>query len=198
MALIEDFFLSLDGRWKPAGREPITLQLIGSAALILQSDYFRGTNDGDILESHDIVPDIKQALLELAGRGSDIHRQTRLFLDFVPRGMPFLPARPVFHTLSQPPLKNFRVEVLDIHDVVLSKLARFNADDAGDIRAMVERDLLDHARLASRFQAAVDRYALDARAPDVPGYLKNLRTVERDLLGVPASHIQFPPEYGLE
>jgi hypothetical protein len=33
-----------------------------------------------------------------------------------------------------------KVEVLDVNDVVLSKLARFHSDDINDIRAMAERN----------------------------------------------------------
>lgn len=35
---------------------------------------------------------------------------------------------------------------------------------------------------------------IDARAPDVPRYLKNLHKVERDILGVTPSDIELPPE----
>ena len=83
---------------------------------------------------------------------------------------------------------------LDIVDVALSKLKRYSSDDANDIRAMADLNLLDHARLVARFAAAADRFSIDARAPDVPRYLKNLHKVERDILGVPPSEIELPPE----
>ena len=51
MALIKEFLTEIDAKWKPIGGEPILLQVIGSAALMLQCDYERGTKDGDVLEA---------------------------------------------------------------------------------------------------------------------------------------------------
>jgi hypothetical protein len=41
-------------------------------------------------------------------------------------------------------LAHFRIEVLDVVDVVVSKLKRFHANDLRDIEAMVDRDLVPH------------------------------------------------------
>ena len=43
-----------------------------------------------------------------------------------------------------------------------------------------------------RFRAAVDAYSLDARAEDLPLYIRNLHTVERDFLEVVESEIELP------
>lgn len=194
MALIEKFFEEIDSQWKPIGEEPITLQIIGSAALMLQTDYARGTKDGDVLESGDGSPAIKAQLLALAGKRTPLHAEFRLYIDVVNRAILFLPQRAAFHPRPRIKLKNFKVEVLDVIDVVLSKLKRYNSDDANDIRAMADRKLLDHALLVSRFEAAADWFSSDARAPDVPRYLKNLHKVERDILDVPVSEIELPPD----
>lgn len=194
MALIERFLKEIDANWTPIGGEPITLQLIGSAALMLQTNYERGTKDGDVLESRDGSPAIKEQLLDLAGRGTDLHKQFRIYIDVVNRAILFLPQGPIFHPLPNVKLKNFKAEVLDIHDVVLSKLKRYNSDDASDIRAMVDQNLLDHKRLIERFKMAAEWFSMDARAPDVPRYLRNLHQVERDLLGVAPSDIELPSE----
>jgi len=90
------------------------------------------------------------------------------------------------------PLKNFSIKVLDVVDVVLSKLTRFNRQDADDIREMVERDLVDHGRLVARFNAAADWFSIDARVSQLPRYLKNLRTIEHDFLDVQPSDIELP------
>jgi len=194
VAQFKEFLAEIDARWKPVGAEPITLQVIGSAALMLQADYDRGTKDGDVLESGDGPAAIKEQLLALAGKKTKLHDQFRIYLDVVQRAILFLPQGPVFHPVKDLALKNFRVEVLDIVDVAVSKLKRYNGDDANDIRAMADRDLLDHARLAARFKGAADRFSIDARALDVPRYLKNLHKVERDILGVTPSDIELPPE----
>jgi len=194
VAQFREFLTEIDARWKPVGAEPITLQVIGSAALMLQADYDRGTKDGDVLESRDGPAAIKEQLLALAGKKTKLHDQFRIYLDVVQRAILFLPQGPVFYPVEGLALKNFRVEVLDIVDVAVSKLKRYNGDDANDIRAMADRDLLDHARLVERFKGAADRFSIDARALDVPRYLKNLHKVERDIFGVTPSDIELPPE----
>lgn len=194
VALIREFLTEIDARWRPIGDEPITLQIIGSAALMLQADYERGTKDGDVLESRNGPAAIKEQLLALAGKKTDIHLQYRVHIDVVNRAILFLPQRPHFHPLANLPLKHFKVEVLDIVDVAVSKLIRYSNDDANDIRAMADLDLLEHKRLVTRFMAAADRFSIDARAGDVPRYLKNLHRVERDILDLPLSRLELPPE----
>lgn len=44
---------------------------------------------------------------------------------------------------------------------VVSKLNRFNQNDADDVRAMIDRDLAGHERLLERLRAAVDRFSVD-------------------------------------
>jgi hypothetical protein len=82
--------------------------------------------------------------------------------------------------------------VLDVVDVVVSKLKRFNANDQSDIDAMIERGLVPHDRLIDRFRAAVDEFMGDARAEDLPKYVANLHRVERDMLVVPETEIELP------
>jgi hypothetical protein len=86
----------------------------------------------------------------------------------------------------------FEVLVLDVVDVVVSKLKRFHADDRSDIEAMIERDRVPHDELIARFRAAVDWFQMDARAQDLPKYVRNLHQVERDMLGVAETEIELP------
>ena len=99
----------------------------------------------------------------------------------------------MFSGLSAAAATNVMIESKK-NDVVLSKLKRYNRDDVNDIRAMAEKMLLDHKRLITHFEAAADWFSLNARAADVPRYLKNLHTVERDILDLPPSPIELPPE----
>lgn len=192
MELIKNFLRQIDERWEPIGEEPIALQIIGSAALMLQTDYQRGTQDSDVLESKGGSPKIKEQLLMLAGRGTDIHKQSRVYIDIVTPALLFLPQKAVFHPLHGLSLKNFRIKVLDITDVVISKLIRYSNDDANDIRAMAEKNHLDHSKLVARFEATADKFITDARADEMPRYLANFRKVERDILDVTPADITLP------
>lgn len=194
MLLIADFFAEIDRRWprEPAGK--MRLPLIGSGALMLQANYERGTKDSDVFETVDLTKDAKRNLLAIAGPGTDLHKRWNLYVDIVANGVPFLPHAPLWHPvlgLNQA-LVRLEIAVLDVVDVVVSKLERFNANDQADIDAMVELDLVPHERLIDRFRAAVDEFLGDSRENQLPAYVANLHRVERDMLGVAESEIDLP------
>ncbi len=193
MALIEQLLEEIDRRWTPSSQEKIPLRVIGSSALMLQAKYVRGTKDGDVLETRDITPNVKARLIALAGDGTELHKRFGMYLDVVVGALPMLPQKAVFHPVrGLGKLKNFRVEALDVVDVVVSKLTRLNKTDDADIRAMVDLGLVPHKRLIERFEAAMDRLLLDARAQDLPKIIRNLHHVERDYLVVPPTEIELP------
>lgn len=79
--------------------------------------------------------------------------------------MPFLPRRPKWRDLAElDQFEDFHLQALDIVVVVVSKLARFNANDVQDIDAMIAQGLVPHSALIERFRAAVESYEMDARA----------------------------------
>jgi hypothetical protein len=187
---IEEFFVELDASWDLRSGK-IRLPLFGCGALLLQTDYKRLTKDGDILETLQHTPIIQSHLKEMAGKGTKLHQRHRLYLEIVASGIPFLPHVPLWHPLDLP-LQWFEVATLDVVDVVVSKLARFHADDRGDIDAMVKRGLVPHARFVSRFRDAVDERSTDARADQLPTYVERFHTVERDMIGVDETPIHLP------
>ena len=193
MKPVEAFFTDLDSRWNgPApGRTP--LRIIGSAALMLQADYERRTKDSDVLETRGMTADIKERLLGLAGRGTDFARRHGMYLDIVLGALPLLPQQAFFHPVAGlGRLRHFSIEVLDVVDVVVSKLRRFNADDSRDVAAMVQLGKVPHDRLIERFKAAVDMFSTDARAQDLPRCVSNLNAVELDCFAVAKSDIELP------
>lgn len=71
----------------------------------------------------------------------------------VGRAFPFLAVEPVWQPVVglSSSLLDFDVEVLDVLDVVVAKLARLHGTDRDDIGAMVDRGLVAHdAPRASR------------------------------------------------
>jgi hypothetical protein len=193
--MIEPLFRDIDDRWKASSSTKVRLRIIGSTALMLQSDYARGTKDSDVLETTHVNAEVRNQLRALAGMGTALHARHFLYVDIVAAALPFLPQRPRCHELAalSASLGHFELEVLDIVDVVVSKLKRFNANDFSDIEAMVDRGLVRHDALVERFKDAVDAFQMDARAEDLPMCVANLHVVERDMLIVPETNIELPP-----
>jgi hypothetical protein len=193
---ISEFLKEVDRRWIATADDPpkIPLRIIGSAALMLQTGYERGTKDSDVLETASMTRDIKKRLEALAGAGTELHDRHTMYIDIVSAGLPFLPQRPLCHALRDlnSELARFDVEVLDVIDTVVSKLKRFNANDVSDIQAMAKMGLIDHPTLIKRFRSAVDVFSMDARADDLPSYVKNLHRIERDHLLVAETPIDLP------
>jgi hypothetical protein len=181
---IEAFFAELDASWRdPPAR--VSLHVVGSTALKLQTPYLRATNDSDVLETAALAPEICARLRQLAGHGSAIHTRRKLYLDIVANGLPFLPQVPLWRPapgLSH--LVHFEVVVLDVVDVAVSKLKRFIARDVADIDAMVDLDVVPHDVFVERFRLAVEYFSYDARADDLPRYVANFHQIERDSYGV--------------
>ena len=191
---IERFLVDLDALW--GGADPrIAIKVIGSTALMLQAEYLRGTKDSDVLGVMPIQGEIRERLQHLAGLGSRLQDLHQFFLDIVPPGLPFLPHPPKFLPLESlnAQLGSFQVSVLDVVDVVVSKLKRFNGNDRDDVRAMVDMELVDRDKLLERFRTAVDRFGFDARADDLPAIIKNLHWVERECFSAAPTRMELPP-----
>lgn len=191
---IKDFLRNIDRGWSENSGSRITLKILGSAALMLQTDYERGTKDSDILETKQLDSLTKERLLTLAGKDSVLHKNHRVYIEILASGIPFLPQQPLWHPLLDlnQELSHFEIVVLDVVDVVVAKLKPFRAQDRADIAAMVEKGLVPNERLTERFRAAADMFSFDARAEDLPKYLNNLHQVERDILDVKESVIELP------
>lgn len=198
MSRISDFLTDIDRRWTEPTPVKMRLPIIGSAALMLQADYERGTKDSDVLETAELAGTTGERLVRLAGKGSDLHRRWRMYLEIVAAALPFLPQSPAWLDVPDlnAELRNFSVAVLDVVDVVVSKLKRFNPNDASDIAAMIDRDLVPHDNLILRFKSAVESYSMDARADDLPAYVDNLNRIERDQFGLPPTDIDLPAWVG--
>lgn len=127
--MIDAFLKALDAVWVPPSGHPaghrIELKLIGSTALMLQVGLNRGTKDSDVLEVA-LSKDVTAALRHFAGKGTRLHQQHRLYIDIVPQGIPFLPHGPNWQQLTalSETLSHFDVAVLDVVDVVVTKLKR--------------------------------------------------------------------------
>ncbi|WLT30932.1 DUF6036 family nucleotidyltransferase [Geothrix sp. PMB-07] len=194
MSPVEALFLDLDRAWKGPEGDRITLRVIGSVALMLQSDYARATKDGDVLEIAALSEEVQRRLQKLGGEGTPLAIRHRVYLDIVRSGIPFLPKPAIYHPADDlnAKLKYFYVEILDIVDVVVSKLKRFKANDVADIEAMASRGLVDPKRLLERFRLALDANSMSAMSDDYGRFVANFRQVQRDFLFVDETEFDLP------
>jgi len=192
--MIEDFFKDIDQHWKESADSLITLKIIGSAALHLQCTFQERTKDGDILELEEITLPIRQRLEKLAGKGSVLSKKHHLYIDFVKQGFPFLPATANFskNLAINKNLQHFKIEALDITDVVVAKLAPFRAKDIEDIQSVVELGLIDPHKLLERFLLAKEQFLMDSRANQLKSIVENLNRVQRDFLFVEETPVELP------
>ena len=193
MITFDEFLEELDGRWTDSSGSRITLRVLGSTALFLQTTYVRGTKDGDVFETDQIDRQTRERLLAIAGPGTQMHHRHRIYLDIVARGVPLLPPDPLWHGYPLA-LVHFDVVVLDITDVVVSKLKRWNANDRDDVRAMVTMGHVDHDHLVERFSMVMERYKFDARSDLLPVMAERLNEIESDWFVVDETPFDFPED----
>jgi hypothetical protein len=68
VSVVSDFFGEIDRRWTGTPSTKIPLFVLGSAALLLRTDYERGTKDSDVLETRLLTAETKRLLIDLAGK----------------------------------------------------------------------------------------------------------------------------------
>ncbi len=193
MSTIEDLLRAIDAVWTPRINEQrILLRVLGQTALYLQTGYERGTKDGDILETHQVSGDVRERLEALAGSGTKVAKKHGIYLDIVGASIPLLPRDPLWHSYPMG-LSHFDVVMLDVADVLVSKLIRYISTDRDDIRAMVDGDFVEHATLHPRFKDVIERYQFDARADRLPGMIDRFNEIERDLFLVEESEFELHP-----
>ena len=77
----EALLLNLDRLWHREETPRLRIRILGSMALMLQTDYERGTKDGDILYPPPIDEEVRKRMLALGGQGSALARRHRVHLD---------------------------------------------------------------------------------------------------------------------
>lgn len=192
----EALLLDLDKLWQGEGKLRIRIRVLGSMSLMLQTDYERGTKDGDILYAHPIDAEIKERLLALGGQGSALAKRHRVYLDIVASGLLMLPAQPRYLPLPDlsATLAHFEVEALSVPDVVITKLKPFRPADIADIAAMIVRGHVTHEQFRSLFLSAIDRFADGATGAErLSKIVQNFHQVERDYFGTEETPIELPP-----
>lgn len=158
--------------------QKVELYLGGGAGILLAYDGEIATEDVDFIGEK---AGLLLELSELAGKGSEIHRRTNYYMDTVPPGT--FPQdwgwRERAVAVVVPELQRISLWVLEIHDLIISKLRRFEDKDREDIRRLCSRPELEVETLRARY-----RHARLLRDYDERERLdNNFNTVEVEFLG---------------
>lgn len=113
----QSFFSDIDR----ALGEPVALHCCGGFVVTQLYGVARTTSDVDFL---DAVPNVTGHLMELAGRGSSLHRKHHLYLDAVTVATPPEDYDQRMVQLYPGMWRHLRLCALEAHDVALSKLAK--------------------------------------------------------------------------
>jgi hypothetical protein len=89
---VKDFFGEIDQKWSPDSSEKVRLRIIGCGALMLQTNYERGTKDSDVFDTIELAAKTKEQLLRLAGPNTELANRRLMYVDIVANGIPFLPS----------------------------------------------------------------------------------------------------------
>lgn len=169
----------LDARLEDPPRE---VWMGGGAAILLAYDGTVATVDIDL------IGEKTGLLLHLSGlapKGSALHRSTHLYCDVVPPGL--FPSefgwRSRAIAIDLPELSHLRIRVLEIHDLILSKLKRFSPKDREDIRHLSGRTQVDLGTLRERYRDARLFFDYDQREK----LDSNFNLVETEFLGAEPS-----------
>lgn len=158
---------------------------------MLATSYQRGTKDSDVLQTSALDDAAATQLLTLAGPDTILAQKHHLYIEILPEAFPFLPRHPLWNRLAIN-LVHLEIVVLDVVDVVVSKLRRFHGNDIDDINAMIDLGLVAHDVLLQRFRSAFDAAVDTAHADELPRCVRNLNRIERDALDVRPSEFEYP------
>ena len=153
----QSFITALDSKLD----EPVDFHCIGGFVVSQYYGLGRETADLDILS---LIPrQSADRIIQLAGKGSSLHKVYRVYLDLVTvanhpedyearlqRAFPIWP--------------NVRLWVLEPHDLALTKLERSNERDIRDVIFLAQAGLINRDTLVTRFESELEPY-LTGRTP---------------------------------
>ena len=125
--------------------QPVTLYLIGGAAITLAYDFQNRTTDLDA-----VAPN--QSVLVLAGKDSELAQKFRLYIQSVSEIGLSVPKDWKKHCelLELPQLTRIKIYVANLHDIILGKTARLEPRDLNDLMSLKAKKLIDLDFLLTR------------------------------------------------
>lgn len=142
---LHEYLEEIDGTLE----RPIELTIIGGAALILEYHHIRVTYDIDVLNT----PDARM-LSSFIDQHRTLHDKYNIPIhvidsSFFPVTDDFLENRIEY---AKGTFKHLRIFILDLYDLVLSKLDRCSSKDRDDIQWLKENFVIDVDRLIKAYQ----------------------------------------------
>jgi hypothetical protein len=135
--------------------EPADFHCIGGFVVSQYYGFARETSDLDILSM--IPRQIADRVIQLAGRGSELHRKYRVHVDHV-----VVASYPADYEsrLNRvfPEWSNVRLWALEPHDLALTKLERSIERDIRDVMFLARAGLINRDTLVSRFEDELEPY----------------------------------------
>lgn len=129
-------------------REPVQLHCCGGFVVTQLYGVGRTTSDVDFLGA---VPNVYSDLIELAGKGSDLHKRHRVYLDAVTVATPPENYEDRLVPLFPGSWDRLQLLALEAHDIALSKLERNLERDRGDVQALARAGHLKPEILRERY-----------------------------------------------
>ncbi len=146
----------------------VTLHCLGGFVLVHLYGVARATNDIDFiaLDTEADVTETVRLLLKHGGRGSPLHTRHRVYLQYPAIALYPEAYRTRLVPLDVPGLSGLRLEALEAHDLILSKLDRFHLVDREDITHLARTTPLDSEVLRQRYGEELRPYALQPERLD--------------------------------
>src|SRR5882672_7502779 len=147
---IEEPWLSFLIDVDQALKEPIEVHCLGGFVLSILCGLPRYTGDVDFIEVRPATANDK--LLEIAGEGSELGKRNHLHFHRVT-----VAAYPESYEsrlidITPREFQHLKLRALEVHDVVLAKVARNNPRDRADVEFLAEQGVLDRKLLTERFE----------------------------------------------
>jgi hypothetical protein len=130
-------------------QEQVVLHCLGGFVLRVLYDIPRHTGDIDYLEA---LPSVaKDSLARIAGPDSGLAKKHKVFIHFA--GVIDMPENYEERLIDiTGDLKNLKLFVPEVYDLLLSKLTRNSPKDIEDVQYVINREKLSFAQLRERFE----------------------------------------------
>lgn len=192
---VAEFLRAVDRAWLALEGEPrVRLDIVGGSALLLRTNYARVTEDVDVLEAW-LDPSLGERVNEIAGISSPLRDRHGLYVQRIAPGLPFLPRVPRWHVVELGlGLRHLDIRALDLVDVAISKLKRFDSRDESDIDWLVANEYVSLQDFRARFHLAYDDAAESSKEDLLERVVRHFNRVERDYFAASETPVE-PPDW---